>query len=79
MAGIFGGELLRFTPQGVLDMTVKMPCRTPTKIAFGGRGLDVIYVTSLQTSGEEPDPLAGCLFAITGTGVTGMEVPPFAG
>ena len=46
---------------------------------FGGRGLDVIYVTSLQKSGEEPDPLAGCLFAITGTGVTGMEVPPFAG
>jgi L-arabinonolactonase len=79
MAGIHGGELLRFTPEGVLDMTIKVPCRTPTKIAFGGRGLDVIYVTSLQTSSGEPDPLAGCLFVITGTGITGMEVPLFAG
>ena len=79
MAGIFGGELLRFTPKGTLDLTIKMPCRTPTKIAFGGPGLDVIYVTSLRKEGEEPDPLAGCLFAITGTGIVGMEVPPFAG
>lgn len=79
MAGIGGGELVRFTPAGAIDRTIRVPCRTPTKIAFGGRGLDVIYMTSLQKAGEEPDPLAGCLFAITGTGVTGVEVPPFAG
>jgi L-arabinonolactonase len=36
-------------------------------------------VTSLQKAGDEPDPLAGCLFAITGTGIVGMEVPLFAG
>ena len=63
----------------VVGVGMNHPCRTPTKIAFGGPGLDVIYVTSLRKEGEEPDPLAGCLFAITGTGIVGMEVPPFAG
>ena len=79
MAGIGGGELVRFTPEGAVDRVIKVPCRTPTKVAFGGSGLDTLFVTSLKRDGGDPDPMAGCLFAITGTGVTGIEVPLFAG
>ncbi|MEO8714908.1 MAG: SMP-30/gluconolactonase/LRE family protein, partial [Acetobacteraceae bacterium] len=41
-----GGCLLRFDPDGRLERRVDMPVRFPTMPAFGGLGLDMIYVTS---------------------------------
>jgi sugar lactone lactonase YvrE len=79
MAGIGGGELVRFTPNGAVDRVIPVPCKTPTKVAFGGAGLDTLFVTSLKRDGGDLDPMAGCLFAITATGVTGIEIPLFAG
>lgn len=38
--------LLRFDPDGKLERRIEMPVRYPTMPAFGGAGLDTIFVTS---------------------------------
>jgi sugar lactone lactonase YvrE len=80
MAGVSGWELLRITPQGKIDMTIKMPIEKPTKIAFGGSKLDTMYVTSIGqdniTEGTAKlQPKAGGLFALCIPGVKGIEFP----
>jgi L-arabinonolactonase len=60
-----------------------MPVEKPTKIAFGGSGLDTLYVTtigeSLTAGTEERQPHAGGLFALRVPGVTGMPTARFKG
>jgi sugar lactone lactonase YvrE len=41
-----GGRLLCFAPDGKLLREVKLPLRCPTMIAFGGRDLKTLYITS---------------------------------
>ncbi len=41
-----GACLLRFDPKGRIDRVVEMPAIRPTCCVFGGKNLDVIYVTS---------------------------------
>lgn len=59
---------------GSLRTLISLPVSRPTCVAFGGLQLDVLFVTSCrQDKGEEGDltvgePLAGCVFAIRGTG-----------
>jgi L-arabinonolactonase len=83
MAGVGGWQLVRLTPKGVIDRLVELPVERPTRPAFGGRDLDVLYVTSIgqsPTPGTEPrQPQAGGVFAVTGLGVTGVPQPRFAG
>lgn len=83
MAGVSGWQLVRITPQGKVDRVIDMPIEKPTKPMFGGRDLDVLYVTSIggdPTSGlVDNQPLAGGLFAISGLGTTGVEQTRFAG
>ncbi len=80
MAGIFGGELVRFAPNGRRDRTITLPVPSVTKLAFGGPHLDVIYVTSLRKEGlaEDPDYPPGSLLAIYDAGVRGTPVTPCA-
>ena len=47
---------------------VKMPVRHPTCPVFGGKDLDVMYVTC---KGEEPEQGAGGIFAVKLPGVKG--------
>lgn len=80
MAGVGGWQLVRFTPAGKVDRIIDMPIAMPTKIAFGGPRLDTLYVTSIGGGGE-PERVgrqAGGLFAVH-AGVTGIEMPAFAG
>ena len=84
MAGVSGWELVRFTPAGVVDRVIAMPVEKPTKIAFGGKDLDTLYVTSigpaLCTPGTlEQQPLAGGLFALRVPGVQGLPTWRFGG
>lgn len=83
MAGVGGWQLVRFTPTGEVDQIVAMPVEKPTKIAFGGPALDVLYVTSIGaglTKGAEAcQPQAGGIFAIRVPGVVGLPQPRFAG
>ena len=78
MAGVGGGQLVRITPQGEVDRIIEMPVEKPTKIAFGGRNLDVMYVTSIGEGAGPDRPEAGNLFAVN-AGVQGLAVPHYGG
>jgi L-arabinonolactonase len=82
-AHINGWEVAQYDPAGKLARTIKVPVRYPTMCTFGGPDLDVLYVTSLsweiEPGDRERSPLSGALFAIHGTGATGLPEPFFAG
>jgi sugar lactone lactonase YvrE len=83
MAGVGGWQLVRITPDGKVDKVIELPVEKPTKVAFGGRELDTLYVTSIgdnPTPGTESrQPQAGGLFALTVPGVRGLPAFRFAG
>jgi len=71
---LFGGaQLGRFTSNG-LDRTIEVPASNPTDVAFGGRDLDQLYVTSIGGDGE----LDGALLVVDGLGARGRTEPRFA-
>jgi sugar lactone lactonase YvrE len=76
------GAVHRYTPDGLLDMIVELPCRQATSCAFGGRDLDELFITSspygLSDAEREAQPLAGGLFSCR-PGMTGPAAIPFAG
>ncbi len=69
------GEVARLDPAGRLVRRIPMPVRHPTSVAFGGPGLETLYVTSISRSVRLADDSAGAggLFAIRGLGVRGLE------
>jgi sugar lactone lactonase YvrE len=84
MAGVGGWELIRITPKGQIDLKIKMPIEKPTRIAFGGKNLDTLYVTSIGknriTQGTQKlQPYAGGLFVLKVPGVQGIALPYFVG
>ncbi len=77
VALVRSGELGRFDAEGRLVQRIAMPVRHPTSVAFGGPGLDVLFVTSISASHRLADatPGAGGLFAVTGLGTHGIAEP----
>ena len=75
-ANVSGGCLVRFDPGGRIDRSIDLPTEKPSKIAFGGPSLDVMYVTSINHRLQNPDArgLAGSLFRID-AGIRGL--PPY--
>jgi sugar lactone lactonase YvrE len=77
-----GGCVRRYSPDGDLLRTVEMPVSRPTSCAFGGSGLDRLYVTSARIGLDETalgmQPNAGGLFLVT-PGVQGIADVPFGG
>jgi sugar lactone lactonase YvrE len=77
-----GSAVHRYTPDGRLDTVVEVPCAQVTSCAFGGAGLDELYITTSGLGLSEADaaaqPLAGRLFRIR-PGVTGPAAVAFAG
>jgi len=76
-----GGAVAQFDPDGKLMRHIRLPVSNPTMCAFGGPGLDVLYVTSasrfLDAAQRRDQPLAGRLFAIEGLGAHGIAEPRF--
>lgn len=72
------GLLHRFTPAGKLDRSIPLPVQKPAMCAFGGAGLDTLFVTSIRPAGTDlaEQPLAGGLFAVR-PGVCGLPEPEF--
>ena len=70
-----GGGLRRFRADGVLEREVRLPVSQPTMCAFGGEGLDILYITSasqgLDASQRAREPHAGAILAIR-PGVAGL-------
>ena len=77
-----GARVTRFTPQGVVDRVVRLPVPQVASCAFGGAGLDTLYVTTaavgLDQQALQAAPLSGSLFAFQ-PGVKGLPVATFRG
>ena len=89
-ARVIAGELVRYAPDGSVDMLIGMPVRNITSVMFGGDRLDEIYVTSMArvahpaahdhfAAESKPQFSAGALFRIKGLGIRGIAEPKFAG
>ncbi len=78
-----GWCVARFAPDGTLERTVEMPFQQVTCPMFGGPGLDVLYVTGARVNLADDvlagQQQAGSVFAVTGTGCTGLPEPRFRG
>jgi sugar lactone lactonase YvrE len=77
-----GWRLSRFDPDGRLERVVRLPVQQPTCPAFGGPGLDVLYVTSasigLSAAERARQPWAGAVLALD-PGVRGLPEARFRG
>lgn len=72
-----GGRISRFDPEGRLDRWIGLPASRVTSCAFGGPGLDRLFVTTAQMDRHD-EPFAGALFEIN-PGVAGLPPCRFAG
>lgn len=72
----------RYSPAGECLKTIAVPVARPTSCAFGGPGLDCLYITSASIGLDEAalaaQPQAGGLF-MGAPGVRGVADIPFAG
>jgi sugar lactone lactonase YvrE len=77
-----GWRITRYDPEGKIEREVKLPAANVTCMAFGGRDLNVLYMTTawfmLNDEQRAAQPQAGDLFRIA-TDVKGRIEPEFAG
>jgi sugar lactone lactonase YvrE len=77
-----GAEVRRYAPDGALLAVLPVPVTQPTCPAFGGAGLDELYLTSawlgMTASQRAAEPLAGHVLR-TRPGVRGDPALPFGG
>ena len=75
-----GAAVLKLSPDGEELGVLEMKAQQPSSCAFGGPGLDRLFVTSardgLEVTDDAPD---GSLFVVDSPGVTGQPGTPFAG
>jgi sugar lactone lactonase YvrE len=78
----FGGVVRRYTPDGRLDATVRLPVTMATSCAFGGDGYRTLYITTGRTTLPDDElrrqPLAGSVFRVE-PGVHGLAPTPYEG
>jgi sugar lactone lactonase YvrE len=72
-----GAEVLRVSPRGEVLATVPVPVHRPSSCAFGGDGLDTLYVTSARDDRQDPTGVGGSVLAVTGTGATAPGATSF--
>ena len=77
-----GGALWRLDAAGARTAVVPLPTRNPTCPAFGGDGLETLYVTTarhtLTSAQRDAEPAAGRLLALE-PGVRGLPAGVFGG
>ena len=75
------GKIARFDPEGRLDAMIDTPTDMPSSVAFGGKDMTTLFVTSIKSTesgrGISRHPDAGHLFAIENIGVKGVPEPRF--
>ncbi|KAK7100082.1 regucalcin-like [Littorina saxatilis] len=78
-----GGKVLKLDPEtGKTLQTINFPVTQTTSVAWGGRNLDELYVTTGRLFPEEEfkkQPLAGSLFKVTGLGARGRPAYLYEG
>lgn len=81
ICGNDAGLVHRFTPEGRLDRSLAVPAAKPAMCAFGGSGLDRLYVTTIAPATPVPGydaSLAGAVFVLNPR-CTGLVDSEFAG
>jgi sugar lactone lactonase YvrE len=79
VAVIYGGQVRRYDPAGVLDEVVEVASRKVTACTFGGPRLDELFITTSRLNvAPDEDRLAGSVFRAA-VGVQGLPVREFAG
>lgn len=74
-----GGAVHRYGPDGTLDAVVRLPVSQVTSCAFGGEGLDQLFITTSRLGlGDDAEPAAGAVFRLD-PGVRGLPTFAFAG
>ncbi len=77
-----GWRVVRYRPDGTVDLTLNLPVPQPTSVAFGGEGYDTLYITTASMGLDETAfaaaPLSGGIFACR-AGTRGLPEPRFAG
>lgn len=72
--------MVRFAPDGNIDLVLPVPATQPTCVAFAGANLDLLVVTSawqgMSESARRANPHAGDLF-IYQTNTQGLAETPF--
>lgn len=78
ICGNDAGLVHRFTPEGVLDRSIRVPVSKPSMCAFGGPQLDLLFVTSIQPAQPNTTEreLAGAVFCLT-PGTRGLPEAAF--
>jgi sugar lactone lactonase YvrE len=81
MALFRAGKVGAFRPDGALERLIDIPVRLVSSVAFGGPGLDRLYVTSVDPSffKEPAEPGGGGVFVVEGLGARGLPEPRYAG
>ncbi len=77
-----GWRVTRYAPDGGIDRVIELPVPHVTSIAFGGRGLDRLFVTTARLGLSDDElaaaPLSGGL-GVVDAGVVGLPEARFAG
>jgi sugar lactone lactonase YvrE len=77
-----GWKVVRYAPDGSIDLEVPLPVQRPTSCMFGGEKLNQLYITSASVGLTEPELqdqlFAGCIFEVA-TDTQGLPEPRYAG
>ncbi|MEA2001080.1 MAG: SMP-30/gluconolactonase/LRE family protein, partial [Actinomycetota bacterium] len=78
IACVGGFTVLRVTPTGKVDRAVEIPVRRPSMPAFGGVGMDTLFVTTIRERdpGLDGPGEHGGIYALD-AGVGGLPEPHF--
>lgn len=81
IAMVYGGQLLRVSPEGEIVRRIDFPVRGLTSVAFGGPTYDTLFVTSksIGKDGKSLDVEAGggSVFRVDGLPCPGLSEPRF--
>lgn len=76
ICGNDAGVVYRYTPDGRLDRSLPLPVAKPAMCAFGGPGLDTLFITSIRPPAAADDALDGAVLALR-PGTRGLEEPAY--
>lgn len=71
-----GSQVVRYAPSGEQDLVLKVPTSQASCVAFGGKNLDLLFVTSAWQDMPEREPQAGDFFVYQ-TDFRGLNESPF--
>ncbi len=81
MAICEGAKVVAFRPDGKVERIVDMPAKLTASVMFGGPGLDLLFVTTIDPTvlGRPPEEGGGYTYVIEGLGARGLPEPRYAG